>query len=295
MKTCLMNQEWAVDPACVERHSDFSLLASHLGFTEGVFLSKFPSNWLSLAFQRAEVLCEPQKTKVREVLRRIKESASLLPSGRGYDGQRNWGVNACDQHEVLPFDRLMSTSSTQHFTDISAIDEFDWSSAREARTAGSLKTIIEILQPLIRLSYNIILVDPYFAPQRKGNRDLFKSVVDMAFSNKCREFKFFVRTVNWPYIENQCEGELRKLLGRYSHGSKKISVVCFDDSGCEHKQHARYIFSELGGLRLDKGLQIDESLVDFSTIGRVTHDELLKFFVQRPLAMKVDYRADFCF
>jgi hypothetical protein len=70
-------------------------------------------------------------------------------------------------------------------------------------------------------------------------------------------------------------------------------VVCFEDDDPESKQHARYIFSERGGVRLDKGLQVDKAQVDFSIIEKPVHDELMKFFVERPLALAVDYRVSF--
>jgi hypothetical protein len=55
-----MFQEWAIDPACAEA-PEFLMLASHLGFTEGVLVSKFPRDWDARAYDSAARLNDSKK------------------------------------------------------------------------------------------------------------------------------------------------------------------------------------------------------------------------------------------
>ena len=288
-----MNQEWAIDPACAEAGVEFRMLVSHLGFTEGVLVSKFPSDWVARAYHSAAGLNEPEKTRVCERIRRIKDSGAILPSGRDFDNQMDWLANARHQHEAAPFDQVVAKEASPGCSSISEIDSFDWSTARGARLPGTCANFVSSLKLLLRVSNTVILLDPYFAPGRRENRQLFNEILGVTFNAKCKEFVIYVRADNWQYRKENCEYELKKLLAVTWEGTRRITVVCFDDSDPESKQHARYIFSERGGVRLDKGLQVDKAQVDFSIIEKPVHDELMKSYVERPLDLAVDYRVSF--
>jgi hypothetical protein len=206
----------------------------------------------------------------------------------------DWLANARHQHEAKPFDQVVAKDASPGCSSISEIDSFDWSTARGARLSGTCANFVSVLRPLLRVSNTVRLLDPYFAPGRRENRQLFNEILRIAFSAKCREFVIYVRAdTNWRHPEDRCEHELKRLLTITWGGTRRVTVVCFKDDDPESEQHARCIFSERGGVCLDKGLQVEKAQVDFSIMPKPIHDDRMKFFVERPLAMAVDYRVSF--
>lgn len=117
----------------------------------------------------------------------------------------------------------------------------------------------------------------------------------MAFNAKCKELFIYVRSKNWPWEEKKrCEYELGRLLEKTWEGTRRLTVDCFeDDADPKYKQHPRYIFSEKGGVQIDRGLQVVKAIVHFSMLEKHTHDDLMKFYWERPLALAVHYRVSF--
>ena len=68
----------------------------------------------------------------------------------------------------------------------------------------------------------------------------------------------------------------------------RFEVVVCDDEESASPMHMRYLFSAKGGVRLDKGLQIDNSaVVDLSFIDKSVHEDLIRKYVNRPCPYKV--------
>lgn len=287
-----MKLDVAIDPEVVLVGPEFRILASHIGFYHGRVVSRFPKDWAAQAFQAADVLPEPERRRVVEAIRRIKDSA-LIPSGRPYDGERSWCDNAETAHRTKPFAEIFARESRAGFVAIEEISGDDLSSSAARREVGNVENLMDSLSPLLASSGTLVLVDPYFSPARGPNRELFNRVLSVAFSERCIEFRAYVREKHWMFPTSRCESGLKALIDSRWDGKKRISVFVLDDDGGDDALHARYLFSERGGLRLDKGLQVDRSKVDISVINKATHDDLMRTFIERPFAAHVAYECSF--
>lgn len=286
-----MNLEIAVDPGTVKASDAFSVLATHLGFYQGRLISRFPGDWIPRAYNEAADLPDLERHRIVAALQRIKESA-LIPSARLFDTKKSWLENAEIQHRERAFAEVYCREKSEFGTAITEVfGRYDWSDLSGEKEVGSEENLLRSFKPLLSSSGTIYLMDPYFAPKRKANRSLFNAILNSAFSSRCIEFKAFVREKDSGFPKDRCGPYLRSLIDGDWKQNRRVTIVAFEDATYEAEQHARYLFSERGGFRLDKGLQVSESKVDVSLVNKTTHDELMKTLVERTFPFKVVFEC----
>lgn len=282
-----MNLEIAVDPASVKDVSAFLVLASHLGFFEGRLISRFPSDWLRLAYLEIEDFCDLDRKRIAATLQRVKEQA-LVNSSREFDRRVSWATNVDLENQRKAFAEVYRWEEGKVGLPITSVFErCDWSKPLGQKVVGSIENFMVSLGLFLSVSGSVYLVDPYFSPVKKNTRDIFNAVLSAAFGNRCVEFKAYVRERDSCFVKGRAEKELRSMIDGSWGGSRRVTIVCFDDNTDESAQHARYIFSERGGFRLDRGLQTTRAPVDFSLVNKVVHEKLMTDYVERPVPFKV--------
>jgi len=279
-----MANEWAVDPACIKDVADFGILQSHMGFYEGNFVCRFPSSWLPKAHAELENLSDLDKKRAVRYLQKMK--SVLIKANREYDPVLEWKENALKQPPDAFFGVVTDDDepSTNGVLPISKVDEFDWSVGSGVRGVFDVDTTISFMKPLLVSSSQLVLVDLYFDPWNSQSRDLFNRVLSTSFNAKCDEVSIFVdnnKSVLSSY--SNLDLELPKIINERWSNKKRIRVFTHENRTIKDKQHLRYLFSELGGIRLDNGLRIEPGKAcDHSWINKATHEDLLRTFVERP-------------
>ena len=263
-----MNDEFALDPAIASRVSELRVLLSKFGFYEGRFISQFPRGWVKLALN--SIPDQVSRQKVLELLKRDKD-AVFMKSNRPYLEAMNWTDNTVEQHAIAPFKGILSTEARPGFTLIDDVDSTSFPSARDARVTGSLDNIMSAIRPLIKASGSLFLIDPYFQPWAARTRELLIAVLEERKPGT--ELKAMVSAKDWPQVE-YANGKIRDALPQTFLRDWRFKVLVCDDELSKSRLHSRYLFSEKGGVRLDKGLQTDEAVVDLSFIDKSVHDDL---------------------
>lgn len=276
-----VNDEFAIDPAIAARVSELRMLLSKFGFYEGRFISRFPAGWIKAALER--VSDQNLRQKVHILLERNKETA-FVRSNRPYDSLHSWIENAIEQHARAPFGQVISAESAPGFVHLDDVDPTTFPGSRDSRVTGSLENIVNVIRPLIRVSGSLYLIDPYFHPWSAKAREL--TIAVLAEMKIGAEFKAFVSAKNWPDFEF-ADKHIRKILQNESPLKGRLKIQVCDDESSSSGMHARYLFSEKGGVRLDKGLQTDEAEIDLSFIDKRVHDDLVLRFVERPIPYRV--------
>lgn len=280
-----MNEEFALDPEIAVRIAELKLLLSKFGFYEGRFISRFPRGWVALAL---EGVADPNLRKRIEVLlKRAKEECAFLPSGRTYDGKRLWIENAVEQHSANPFNTVVSVAKRPGVVHIDDLDPTSFHGSRDARVTASVENVMSAIRPLLSLSGYLVLIDPYFRPWATNTKKLLEEVLTESFGARCISFTAFVSVKEWLTSLDRAESLMADSLPRSLGGTRDFRVVVCDDLGTTSHLHARYLFSEKGGVRLDKGLQTSPAQVDLSFIDKSVHEDLLRTFVERPLRYQI--------
>lgn len=281
-----MNEEFAIDPAIASRNNELRLLLSKFGFYEGRFVSRFPKRWFAQALEG--ITDQVLRQRMLVLLEWAKEHALFLPSGRTYDAAEPWIANAvAQQRSSTPFDSVISLERRPEAEHIDDVDPASFRPSRDSRVTGTVTNIMNVLRPLLSLSGSLYLIDPYFKPWATGTRKLLKEVFHESFGARCVSFKAFVSGTEWLRDMDQAESRITDALPKLPAGQKSFSVVVCDDLATTSDIHARYLFSEKGGIRLDKGLRADRVKVDISFIDGSVHEDLMKTYVERPLPFNI--------
>lgn len=279
-----MNEEFALDPALGSRVQQLRFLLSKFGYYEGRFAARFPKAWFRDAVEQI------QDDSIRAALAALWErygDLTFLASGRPYDPKQKWLENATSQHLSRPFAQVISAERHEGTTALDDLELDALPGSRDARKPGSVDNLLDVMSPLIRTSGTLYLIDPYFVPWAHHVKWLFTAVVEQAFNARCVSLTAFVSVGSWSEYLHDGEERIEKTLPRRWGGRKRVDVKVCNDVGSDMKLHARYLFSERGGIRLDKGLQTQRAVVDISYIDRGVHEDLMKTFVERPLPFEV--------
>lgn len=272
-----MNDQYALDPAIARRIAELRLLLSKFGVYEGRFISRFPAGWVKRAFDGLDD--QSARKRLEVLLDRCKREAVFLPSNRAYDSERPWVENAAEQHDKAPFAGVISTEARPGFMVIDEVDPTSFPASRDMSVTGSLENMMRAIRPLLEMSGSLYLIDPYFKPWKPETRELLGAV--LTEKKLSAKFVAFVSaSKDWPDF-TYADKQIRGALPANFPCNRTFEVSVCDDEDAESRMHARYLFSEIGGIRLDRGLRTDKAMVDLSFIDKGVHADLWHRFVER--------------
>lgn len=249
--------EFAINPDCVTNATEISALLRIFGFENGAVISEFPKSWTSEVKSRAQHMEEPARSAFLDKVNKLKEKA-FVRLGRNAEGS-SWESKALSSHQVRPFSGLLHTQANNDFLcfmDALENDEFP-KGFREDKVPRDPDSMVNAVLPLIQASERIGLYDPYFAPD-----DYFAKFVKRMVERN-REVRH-----SRLYIDIHLEHETEKLgfLGLQQINAFKswvdslpkdltVTVNWWSDSGTG-ELHPRYLITERGGARFDRGFKI---------------------------------------
>jgi len=286
-----MNELIAVEPECCAA-TQLITLASVVGFHEGRFIAEYPRYWVKLAYKATNCVSDDmQRSLLNEAIAHIKET-SLLSTQRIYDQNQTWRNNAFEGEKAGVFGKVLTDGDYPMSENIHRIFPKKWSSERGiVQRAPTVDFFLFLLNPLLISSGSLVLIDPYFKPLDAKTLPLFKAVLRVAFQARCKEFVAFVREKKWGWNQRQSYKLLIDKIGTSISPGKNVTIHVCDDryptDWEEEGMHTRFIFSEKGGINLDKGLQLRGK--DFSYIDKTQHEELLREYVEGLPPFKIHY------
>lgn len=257
-----MHHEYALDPECVNDWSAFKYVVDQCGFEHGRLISRFPGRWE----RSANTVCKMQgakRTAVIEKLRNMKNK--LVSANRDYDKGLSWLANATKQHETRPFHAIIASANPQNREKILIAQDIDaatlfWNVPREKIVPRKAYDLACCARKLLNVSQEILLIDPNFNPELPRFVETLSCLVKFAFENNHQPKRLELHV---EYKESKKEvpppldiWQKRCHLNLSRHLPEDASLMIFrwrrNDDGV--KPHARYVLTELGGVRYDYGL-----------------------------------------
>ncbi|GEM_PF-438181 len=308
----MLLHEFAIDPEIFTDWCTFRYFIDQCGVHHGRLISRFPSDWEKLVRESCDRnFTTMQRRSLEERL--IQMRSKLLKSGRDYNREKTWVENTKSQHEVRPF-RAVIVKANQGNPTVFLVAESvheqmkPWAVPREIRIPRRANEMAECVSMLFQVSKRILLVDPYFKPKRKTERN--------------GENSWFSYQDTIPY---QFKESLKAFIeeARERKKSKMEYHICFDNDDKENKEriaeifceqlpqiiptdfeftlviwkahvhgkafHARYVLTDTGGMRFEygldegrKGQQTDVSLLDPSVHKEALSDVDLETYDEDP-------------
>lgn len=291
-----MNELFAADPAICNHASELKLLLSSFGPYAGRYLANYPIDWTAQVESQFESLGEVEAAKVRTLLRRAKETLTLVTRNLHWNSEQEWLENAAPLLDVVPkvFDGLVAKQAAPPA--IHQLDLLDLPPTAEERIAGNATEYARVAKILLLHSPEIALVDPFLNPLKRSYNSVLKEIFGLAVKGKSKKFLLWARASAVLSSGNQSviKADLEDVLNRLARqaGFKpgcEIEMILVEDEAQKTKMHGRYLLSIKGGIRLDQGFQElpQGRHVDVGPIGKAIHNALLDIYFDGLHDMKV--------
>ena len=272
-----MNEEFAIDPEACESGFEFKALLMHFGPFTGRYAVLYPKNWITMTLHRVEALPDGlgKAAAKRAIKQAIDEGAFTKPRGRDWIPEHDWPVNV-RRVQAGPdrFDDVIARRTLGH--EFPVLETFDPPASVELTVRPRAADLAAPARQLIVAATEVAIVDPYFRPCRAENAVVLTELLRIAAaSSTCRSL------VIWARADKQKEdsdGEIRSALRRTASDAafsgRSLGIKLLRDGVLESDRgpqtfHLRYLVTERGGLRYDKGFQQETTGgVELSIVGR---------------------------
>jgi hypothetical protein len=290
-----MIDEFALDPSALCSYERFRYFMEKFGVSNGRLISLFPDNWKN-EVARACREHDPKVpgalsvNKVVELLWNEKyqyTDSRLLDMKRPYEERLSWLENAEREHNgPRPFHAIVASANPRNSDDVLVADSLDetnqnWKQKRERRVDANSEDLARQAFALIRISDNVVFVDPHFEFVDRNDPALpsinrFEGTLRKIFEfiQACdRSPEMELHTRYFPYKDSQnkslgvnrsikiWEANCRDRLATILPKGLSITVFrwgSFRSGDPKEKLHPRYILTEKGGIRYERGLDADD-------------------------------------
>jgi hypothetical protein len=252
--------EFAVNPDVIKEWRDLRMITMNFGFDHGAVISLFPKNWIAGLKQKAETDLKGTKEylNVIEKLNTIKNEV-LIKSGREYDPTQDWINNSIRQHQAKNFYKIIHIDDLPAHTYVIGFDELDeavFKDLREGKIKRKASVMAEVSRLLLVNSKNIQFIDPFFSAK---DTKFFKTLEEMLCVADFDRRNNVSIQIHASYIQSKVEVDIERekiSLDNYFKtkisAGKSIEFYWWDDQGSA-EIHPRYLITEKGGIRFDRG------------------------------------------
>lgn len=255
-----MYKEVAVDPTCIADDACFFALREQFGFEKGRYLIADGKRWLSDAM--AAVKEAQGKNELKPV--RAKTIKAWLNKARGNIEQRDrqillplnrtmspevptWNDWWAEQQAIRNFDVSVVPASnppqTYDFTQLATVA--NWQVSPSFSVAKTAESIVAALEPLLRISKEVYLLDNYF---RLGSNKVLTVLISTAARVGCTR----LRIITACACPNPAAVWEREYEGLTSSTLKCDWVIVPDKYF-----HDRYLITDTGALKAGHGFLAD--------------------------------------
>lgn len=261
--------EFAVNPACISTSADLSLALKVFGFEHGAVISDFPNGWQKIVRACSSQMPEPDRGIFLGKLNLLRDKA--VARVRASEQGGSWIEQAAASAARRPFRAILDeTASAESACYAEAIDDANFRvGLRETKVPRSADALIRSFWPLVVSSDRFTIIDPYFKPDNahlnfvseliSARRTAGNAVLFLDF-----HIEFDARPAEMRDGSDACKRSFDAWARRVG-ANLVLSIHWWSDNGLG-ELHPRYLLTERGGVRLDRGALIPPEL------GQQDHD-----------------------
>jgi len=293
--------EFAVNPACIKSISELSLSLKVFGFEHGAVISDFPNGWHKVVRARASQMPDQDRALFLDKLNRLREKA--IARVRPSVAHGSWLEQAIASNAGQPFYAILDEAESLGCRSYeAAIDDDNLRSGlRENKVPRNALDLVKSFWPLVVSSDRFSIIDPYFkpdGPHKNFVRELIAArrtaVKSILFLDLHIEFDDDPREMRNG--SDECIAAFRQWAGGIGD-NVAFTLRWWADDGIG-ELHPRYLLTERGGVRLDRGAVIPPQLnqQDHDTDVSMLTEHFVKEVERRysgtynPLALKMEAR-----
>lgn len=259
-----MINEYAVEPAAINNWQDFRYVYGKVGVEHGRLISRFPGRWASMVIRACTEnphLRDVDRSRIVERLKSLEKN-KMAKLNRPYDPENNWMNNVEVQQRQRPFHAVLTRKNESKIPNCLNIDELEdshplWKVPTDQVVPRKAYELACCAKLLLHISKEILVIDPHFDPEKPRFLETLSHLINFAFEEHApKRIELHVEYDYWKEQKRETDWKedcLRNLPPLIPEGFT-MHVFRWEGKASGDKPHARYVLTELGGIRYDYGL-----------------------------------------
>tara|TARA_B100001250_G_C19810964_1_gene795659 strand:- start:107 stop:1024 length:918 start_codon:yes stop_codon:yes gene_type:complete len=284
-----MFREYAVDPNVCSRNETCLHFFSSFSQSAGRLINKVPGDWerkAIYALNKASFLEDAPVDKAR-YKNKVKKIAKevLLDDGSGirFNEEEDWLSKIQRSERLNEFAAVIGLSNDQDIRNLHSFEDLIlnhpelWEVPNEEIVSRNAADIVDVLEPLLKVSKEIVIVDPYFRADRRFIQTTREIISRREVYNFSRGIKNIRINCEPPTVGENFEGFQHWLtteFQQYLPQGFEMEIKLWR----EKYLHDRWLLTNIGGLRIPIGF--DEGKWDDdreAEISRLSNDARKKW------------------
>ena len=267
---------YAIEPDTLTTWDKCRNTLNLMGFQHGRAIAAYPSKkkWKALVRAACRKNTELGDHARKRIFRKLDQSnTKLVRSDAPYNyvhvpEEERWICNAVASQASVPraFHAILSTQNPDDHPDVILEEDIDESHPkldvpREVPVLRQPKELAAHVGTLVRNSRELLLIDPHFNPSKKRWRSVVQACIELAVDSVHDDPSVTIHTLHEDWsgtspedFQRLCQ---RNICGMLSDRITSVRVCCWSRRRRDHTPydfHARYLLTDRGGYKLDKGL-----------------------------------------
>lgn len=265
---------YAIEPDALASWGNCARILDLMGFQHGRAIAAYPSRkrWKELvrtACRESPGLGDRDRRRILRMLQQSDAKTIRWGVSSDYDdgvapAEERWIRNvAARQATAGTLHAILATRNPENHPDVVLDEDVEGSHPkldvpREVPVLREPDALAKHVGTLVRNSRELLLIDPHFDPSKPKWRSVVGACIELAVDAVYDDLRVEIHTVDDDRKPSRhvFEGACRKWIPRVLSTAVTSVRVCrwrVRDDG-PHDFHARYVLTDRGGYKLDKGL-----------------------------------------
>jgi hypothetical protein len=253
-----MLYEYALEPVLLNNWKDFRCFTEKFGVSRGRMIARYPKRWKRLVYESLANCGEIERKRIEEGLNRLYDR--LLARHCEWNPQLDWLANAEAEHLHRPFHAILAKTNPNQRNFVLEGDSVDethplWNIGITrviSRTAREMGACVALL---LRVSKEIMFIDPYFRPQELRHRRPLEAFLSAVLEKRYGMLPTRIEihtgdSLGYDYFKAEGEQRLPSLIPE----GIQVHIVRWREKDGGEKLHNRYILTDIGGVSFGVGL-----------------------------------------
>lgn len=259
-----MIHEFALEPEVLATPENIRYFLEQFDVHKGRLIADYPKRWVNEVFRVCAPSLSPvQRKAYEERLFSLQSKVLERASKRTYDGNgsKDWLQNAeiVQDRNQEPFRAIVASENPRSHGAVLVADDVNediplWKVARQIKIDRKASSLTEVVAPLLLISKEILLVDPYFDPCNPAYRSSLRAMLEPIVRKRATPTRIELHCCVHPRSSlrfwDDCADDLPAIIPQ----GLLLTIVRWKTKEGGERFHRRYVLTERGGIYIEGGL-----------------------------------------
>jgi hypothetical protein len=251
-----MHALFAIEPRALNNWPNLRYAVEKFGYSKGMLIARYPKAWMRMVIDACTEndVGDIEKAKIVEKLNQIKQDR-LYKFGKPYP-EGSWVENV-EGHDVLgALDAVLLRSDKEglKFFAIDDVPEEIFENRREKRVLRNARELAMVSKNVLANCRTLTLIDAYFQSAMKCTKVLTE-MITLSKSTGCgiTDVIIHISYSKDPKALANLKSDYKELLDVCFSDGLTLTINRWRDGDIDLDIHARYLITDNGGIRYDRG------------------------------------------